>query len=176
MPKLVRTKSYFVSLGMLMLATCLRFMPSGRLALAPAEATPGPAPGCEMVSFGVLGSYKWTDPVLSSRGAIVTSCIPDTVRSLDGKKVSILGFMVPLGLSHGKINKFALCRNRGFCCYGVVPTINEIILCDVPPSEHCNLIMDTPMRISGKLDVGEQMAKGKLLYVYHMKVSSADEP
>ena len=51
--------------------------------------------------------------------------IPDAVKVLNGKEVSLQGFILPMKFEHGLATEFLLMRNQSLCCYGVTPRITE---------------------------------------------------
>ena len=59
--------------------------------------------------------------------ARATAQIPADVRALDGGKVIVEGFLLPVTMNNGLAIEFLLMRNQSMCCYGVPPKINEWI-------------------------------------------------
>jgi hypothetical protein len=80
--------------------------------------------------------------------------IPDNVRALDGKRVCISGYMLPIRMENGLVKDFLLLRNQMMCCYGRQPEPNEWVVVKMKdkgvPSK-----MDTPLNLYGALHVGE---------------------
>ena len=80
--------------------------------------------------------------------------IPENVRALDGKRVCISGYMLPIRMENGLVKDFLLLRNQMMCCYGRQPEPNEWVVVKMSgkgvPSK-----MDTPLSLYGTLHVGE---------------------
>lgn len=80
--------------------------------------------------------------------------IPANVRALDGKRVCIAGYMLPIRMENGLVKDFLLLRNQMMCCYGRQPEPNEWVVVKMSgpgvPGK-----MDTPLSLYGTLHVGE---------------------
>jgi hypothetical protein len=126
-----------------------------------------------LASFS-FGQHKFFDdlPGISSRSRIAllvpdeseavvlptepgtSGSIPDNVRALDGKRVCISGYMLPIRMENGLVKDFLLLRNQMMCCYGRQPEPNEWVVVKMAgpgvPGK-----MDTPLSLYGTLHVGE---------------------
>lgn len=51
--------------------------------------------------------------------------IPADIKCLDGKKVVIRGFMLPLKVENEKATEFLIMRNQGACCFGTMPKMPQ---------------------------------------------------
>ncbi|HZQ48219.1 MAG TPA: hypothetical protein VFC07_14480, partial [Verrucomicrobiae bacterium] len=77
--------------------------------------------------------FKVTDEmILGIADSISTSLeiskqIPDSVRKLNHQQVSVTGFMMPTKMEDGLATEFLLLKNRGLCCYGTQPALNEYV-------------------------------------------------
>ena len=84
----------------------------------------------------------------------VSGTIPANVQALDGRKVRITGYMLPIRMENGLVKDFLLLRNQMMCCFGHQPEPNEWVVVRLKgngvPSQ-----MDTPMVFYGTLHVGE---------------------
>jgi len=85
--------------------------------------------------------------------------IPDEVKRLDGKKVAVTGFMLPVDLDKGNVKSFMLLRSQNSCCFGVAPRINEVIHAEVMGKQKVESVMDIPTTVFGTLLVGERLHK-----------------
>lgn len=86
--------------------------------------------------------------------------IPEDVLALNGKKVAVVGFTLPLKLEEGRATEFLLLRTQSACCFGMVPRVNEIITVKMPRGMKPE--MDVPVIVGGALSVnwigqGEQL-------------------
>lgn len=97
----------------------------------------------------------------------VSGTIPAAVRALDGKRVSLKGYMLPVRVEDGLVRECLLLRNQSLCCFGRRPEINEWVVVKVQgkgvPSK-----MDTPVTISGTLRVGELFENGVFEGLYEL--------
>jgi len=59
--------------------------------------------------------------------------IPDDVLAMNGRKVALAGFVLPLALADGRATEFLLLRTQSACCFGLVPRVNELVIVKVAP-------------------------------------------
>ena len=142
---------------------------------APAKAEPARAAakdgGHEAVGFDRLASFEFTPPAYDQaapganpppRGA---DQIPARIRELDGRKVSVVGFMLPVRMEDGLVKEFLLVKDPMMCCYGVMPRINEWVVVRMTGKGVAPL-MDVPVSFLGTLRVGELYENGYLTGIY----------
>lgn len=125
------------------------------------------------VGFDKLSSYAFelsddllapaTNSVVASER--VESQIPKPVKALDQKPVVLSGFMLPLKVEGGLVTEMLIMKDQSMCCYGVQPKINEwvsvrMVKTGVKP------VMDQPVKLYGKLRVGEMRENGYLVGIY----------
>jgi hypothetical protein len=131
----------------------------------------GGAPAAyDSLSFADLACFKYVPPppAAKDRG----SSLPSAVRFLDGRKVSIAGYMIPLTTDGGKISRFYLSRMVFGCCYGDSPALNEVILVVLPPGKGAEY--SQMVRAKGVLEVGEEFdSAGYVQSLYRIKGDSA---
>ena len=147
------------------------FSPS-QLAALPEVPLP---PGYERLGFDVLSGFPYevtrelaertNNMAATSVGGWAT--IPAAVRALDGHRVAIRGFLLPVRMNAGLAFEFLLLRNQNMCCYGSVPKINEWITVQAK-GEGIKPIMDQPVTVIGKLHVGEIREQGFLVGLYRL--------
>lgn len=79
------------------------------------------------VSFEQLSSFRFfvTDRMLNAKkedrlagSDQILGQLPEEVRALDQKEVSLRGFMLPMKLDGRLATEFLLLKNQGLCCYG----------------------------------------------------------
>jgi hypothetical protein len=142
---------------------------SGSVAAAGA-ATATSAEGPMVVGFEKLASFQYTLPegpvdtntVAASQAA---SQIPEAIKGLNNRLVSLKGFMLPLKVEKGLVTELLVMRDQSMCCYGTVPRINEwvsvkMVGAGVKP------IMDQAVTFVGKFKVGEMYENGYLVGIY----------
>jgi len=97
----------------------------------------------------------------------LTTAIPEEIKAFNGKKVAVKGFMLPLRQEEGLVIEFILLKNQQFCCFGKPPNVNEWVHVRMK-EKGVKPLMDQPITISGKLQVGEYKENKTLLGIYQM--------
>jgi len=98
--------------------------------------------------------------------------IPPEIRDLDGRRIAIRGFVVPVDQEAEGTNRFVLLNCALACCYGKMPKPNEWIDVTVKGGERISLAIDQPAWAFGRLEVREEIEDGTLVGLYWME---ADE-
>lgn len=80
--------------------------------------------------------------------------IPAKVRALNGKKVCISGYMLPVKMENGFVKECLVMRNQMMCCFGRRPELNEWVVVKMT-GKGVPSTMDTPISFYGTLYVGE---------------------
>lgn len=93
--------------------------------------------------------------------------IPEIVRKLDGQRIVISGFMLPMKMEGAVATEFLLVANSMLCCYGVVPPMNQWVTVKmrrrgVPPRQ------DVPIQVFGTLRVQPRVENRALSAIYHL--------
>jgi len=155
--------------------------PQNQATNTPAPAT-GPAAGLSQapvpVGFDRLGAFPIQMPELveTPQGLLVhapgsiSNQIPPDIRRLDGRLVSVSGFMQPVSLKKDKVSEFLLFRDRGTCCFGGTPQINHWIGV-VLTNGLTEARLGRPVTVEGRLYVREIRADGALVGIYRMEAS-----
>jgi hypothetical protein len=119
------------------------------------------------ISFADLASFKYE----SVPPGTAARAIPASVRSLDGARVTLEGFMVPLTMQDGKIDRFMLSRVMYGCCFGDTPALNELVEVTLAGGSGSEYFVSA--RVSGRLEVGEQVdAVGCVQSLYRLMADS----
>jgi hypothetical protein len=141
----------------------------------PAEAPKTPpevVDGYLKLGFDRLGSYPFVppsfDPTVDPKAVPPTGedQIPAEVKSWNGRKVLVAGFMMPLKTEQGLVTEFLLMKNTLMCCYGTPPNLNELILVKTKHGVHA--LMDQPISFYGQLKVGATFDNGYLSGIYQL--------
>ncbi len=94
--------------------------------------------------------------------------VPHSILGLDGQKVSVAGFMIPMDVNDkGKVFSFILAQNQMTCCYGAYPKLNQWIYVKMIDGKTVDSTMDIPLTVFGTLGVGtnyDQDNQGWCLY------------
>ena len=139
--------------------------------------------GYRDISFSLLGGFDFelTQDITGASASpgetagLATAQIPADVRSLDGHKVVVSGFLLPARMNNGLAVEFLLMRNQSMCCYGVPPKINEWITVQTS-GEGVKPIMDQPIAVAGVLHVGPIMENGSLAGIYRLDADKISAP
>ena len=125
------------------------------------------------VGFDTLSAYSvkvnwWMNPTNSHNDKLeMVGQIPDAIRSLDKKAVSVQGFMMPLKQNAGLVTEFLLMRNQSSCCYGKPLQINEWIQVRME-GKGVKSMMDRLLTVCGTLQVGEKLENGNIVSIYRL--------
>jgi hypothetical protein len=126
------------------------------------------------IAFSSLSDffYYTPDPVERPDPELVKkSKIPDDVKALNGKKVAINGFMMPIDQNPEGSREFVLNGAFDMCGFGGPVSINQWVIVkymgkDRVPYTHL------PMSVFGELEVGEEYRDGRLFSIYRMKAKA----
>lgn len=138
--------------------------------LTPAPAGPPEVvDGYLKVGFDRLGSFPFItrDPADNPGAPADTgeSQIPATVKKLNGQKVIVTGFLLPVKMDNGIMTEFLLMRDRQMCCYGFVPAVNQWIVVTMAKGGVAP-VMDVPVSFRGTLHVGAMFENGYMTAIY----------
>lgn len=127
------------------------------------------------LGFNVLGGYPFQLTKEDAKAAAATpdaaavlAQIPDAIRELDGQKVLVSGFMLPMKMEGLETTEFLLVANSMLCCYGVVPPMNQWMVVrmkkgGVKPQQ------DVPLSFFGTLRVQPRFDGDALSAIYHLE-------
>jgi len=103
---------------------------------------------------------------------------PAAAQTLDGKRVAIVGYMIPLDWIDGeeRITSFMLVRDFAQCCFGGMPRPDEWIDVTTPLGESVGFFAYRPIRVMGKLTVGlDRPADAMVASVFQMLASDVTD-
>lgn len=95
---------------------------------------------------------------------------PDEILALDGQKVAMDGFMLPLDFENKSITAFVLNPYPPGCCFGgTMPRMDEWIEVDLVDEDGCPYYAYRVVRVTGTFEVGEVIdAYGYVTSVYRI--------
>jgi hypothetical protein len=96
--------------------------------------------------------------------------IPRQVEELNGKKIAVTGFMLPVDFDQGNVTSFILLNNQMGCCFGIMPRMNEFIYVKMKPNTHTKFLTDIPITVKGTLEIGQENVIGSLYGIQAEKV------
>ena len=148
-------------------------------ALEPISVQPVPSTTepYQSLTFNMLTSYPFREPnwakmedpayILSLK---LDEQISPQIQAMNGKKVEIQGFMLPLDMSDGNLRTFMLLKDQMACCYGNMPRLNEWVYVRVPEKKRVSIHQDVLVTLVGTLRVGAKFEREVLTGIYHLEL------
>lgn len=69
------------------------------------------------------------------------------------------------------VTEFMLMRTKGSSCFGISPELNEVLeVCNL--HEPVQILMDTPVRVAGRLHVKDKWEGPSLCSIYQMDLKT----
>ena len=96
--------------------------------------------------------------------------IPPKIKALNGEKIEIEGFMLPLEGEDDNLQSFVLLENQLASCFGAIPLLNEWIYVEVPKRKKIRSLQDELILLYGTLRVGAEFEDGMLNGIYHLEL------
>lgn len=112
----------------------------------------------ELIGFDVLGAFEYTAPNPEVPGSFekAVASIPEDIRNLGGRTVTVEGYMVPLEYAPDDdgVKSFFLSRYQIGCCFGVMPRANELVEVTMQGPKWAPYVSWMPIRATGVIVVG----------------------
>jgi hypothetical protein len=118
----------------------------------------------ELARFFISAPTSWEE---------VRKQIPNDVMGMDGKKVALAGFTLPLKVENGRATEFLLLRTQAACCFGMVPRVNELVMVKMG-APGMKPILDTPVVAAGTLRIKWIGEAGQLSAIYEMEAEKVE--
>lgn len=96
--------------------------------------------------------------------------IPEDVLKLNGSKVRLHGYMIPMDQA-ANITRFALVADLFACCFGQPPQLQHTIIVTTPKGKSVSYYPDE-LVVEGTLKVSEEKDEGFIISIFQMDVSS----
>jgi hypothetical protein len=136
------------------------------------------------LDFNVLSSFPADAPPLNNprmdpriKVKTPTAQVPESVQALDGEKISVAGFMIPMITNKDQVSSFILAQSRGSCCYGLTPKLNQWIYVEMEQGKTIESIMDIPVTVYGTLAVNNALlTENKDWCLYRMSGEKVELP
>ena len=103
------------------------------------------------------------DPVLPDP----QNYMPAWLKSLDGRRIRIRGFMYPTFQQTG-VHAFGLARDNQICCFGRNPKIYDVFDVVLREGTTTNYIPNRPFDVVGVFHIRPEAEDGKLYRLYEM--------
>jgi len=95
--------------------------------------------------------------------------VPEAVLALSGKRVTIMGYMLPIETDESEqVHSFALMRDQASCCFGGQPKADEWIQVTMRPGKETTGEMYDLVAVGGPLKVLSESVQGRNDAVYAM--------
>ena len=117
----------------------------------------------KVVTFDEISSWPYEDGLKG---------MPKRVKDLDGKKVLMTGFMLPIDEVQN-IKEFLLVQSLWSCCYGQPPDINGIVRVVMPKGRTTDYFFD-PLKVIGTFKVEATVIDGYCVDIYQLHVESLE--
>jgi hypothetical protein len=126
------------------------------------------------VSFATLSNFEYElpDPLDPSAKPDLTQ-VPPSVKALNGKHVSIRGFMLPVDLDQSGVSLFMLNGSQDMCYFGAPVRMNEWVLVRMQAPRKAKFT-HLPIVVSGRLEVGEELKNGRVVSLYRLTAEAAE--
>jgi len=118
------------------------------------------------------GEQALSWPELRPANAIQSaSDLPAALRALDGRRVVMAGFLMPLYALH-EMREFALVGSHYTCCFARPPGLGDQVIVRLAPSAQAQALTVKPLRIQDRLRVLPQSlydsGKGPLISLFEL--------
>ena len=128
---------------------------------------PSQQAGYRAVAWNQLGSFAC--PV--GKGSIP---IPAEIQALDGQRVRLSGYVLPLEMEGQCVQSCLLVRDQMACCFGKMPALNQWVFVEFPKGRGMELQADKPLMVSGRFPAREEREKGVIISLYRMEADGAE--
>jgi hypothetical protein len=151
--------------------------PAAQAATSPATPAASNNSEYQRITLGLLGSfrYEYPDPTYleSEKDPAqlkLKDQFPPNIKALHGKKISIMGYIMPIDVDEEwRVKTLTLVRDQMVCCFGNVPEINEWVYVRLKTPQRADQMIDVPVIVFGTLEVGEEIQSGTLANVYRVE-------
>ena len=141
------------------------------------RGAPLPTETYQVLTFNMLTSYPFREPNWAKMDdlAYIASLkldeqISPRIQAMNGKKVEVEGFMLPLDMSEGNLRTFILLKDQMACCFGNMPRLNEWVYVRVPKKKKVSIHQDVLVTLLGTLRVGAKFEDEVLTGIYHLEL------
>jgi len=143
--------------------------------VATVESGPPPDDGIPLeVTLAQLGSWPFAPPEGQDPDPDDWEAqIPDSMRALDGRRITIEGYITPIKVANRKVVRVLFTIGHFGCCFGAMPKMNEWIIIDMDEDVAMSHAPLDPVRFTGRLEVGGLIDEQRYLYaIYRMQAES----
>ena len=123
------------------------------------------------LGFDVLAGFKYFTPnggMPLNPGQKLESQMPKEISALDGRKVAVRGYMIPLTFEGTGVKRFVAAEMPPACCFGDSMKMNQWIDVAVAQGNTASYRSDEWVVVFGTLHVGEKVENGFVASVYRL--------
>jgi len=122
-----------------------------------------PVEGSRVVEWRTLKAYEYQERLAG---------LPEEIRALDGVKVTMAGFLLPL-YEFDDIKEFNLVASHWSCCFGVPPGLSGWVHVKLAPGERGLSNTTEPLVVTGTMRVAEHREAGYVVSIYSLENAQA---
>jgi len=119
--------------------------------------------GSQVVEWSALKAYEYQEGLAG---------MPESLQALDGKKVTMAGFLLPL-YEFNDIREFNLVASHWSCCFGVPPGLSGWVHVKLAQGHKGLRNTTEPLKVTGTLSVKEHMEAGYVVSIYSLQDAQA---
>jgi hypothetical protein len=117
------------------------------------------------LTFSTFASFRYEVP---EQGLPPAGQIPAQIKSFNGWRIAVTGFMTPIELKNGRSKRFLItCKPMG--CRGPTPRINEFIDVRMAAGKTMRANQDNAVTVFGVLTVAELIENGEVTSIYRLE-------
>jgi hypothetical protein len=122
-----------------------------------------PFPGSELLAWETLLGYEYQEGLEG---------LPEAVKALDGKRVTMAGFLLTL-YEFDDIKDFSLVASHWSCCFGMPPGLNGWVHVTLAAGQAGLPNTAEPIKIAGTFRVREEQEAGYVVSIYGLEDAEA---
>ena len=136
--------------------------------------------GVELVAFDDLMLPDYVPPAVldgeDDELRDTAELFPEEIATLDGERIALEGFMMPLEFSGNRVTAFVLSPYPPGCCFGGMPMLDEWVDVSLEDDEGVEYFAYRVVRVTGEFEVGEQLDDwGYVTSLYRMKSDKVEK-
>jgi hypothetical protein len=119
------------------------------------------------VGFDVLAGFDYGAPPDASPSVPAPEIVPSEIHRLDGQRVGIVGFMLPLDFNGEGVTEFLLNASYDMCYFGAPTTPNQFVVVKMKDARRTRFV-HTPIVVFGTLRVRPERRDGRVVSLYQL--------
>jgi hypothetical protein len=122
----------------------------------------------QQVGFTQLAGFDYGAPPDADRSRPVSETVPPDIQQLDGQRVGVVGFMLPLDFNGRGVTEFILNASYAMCYFGAPTTPNQFIVVTMKDARRTRFV-HTPIMVFGTLRVAPERRNGRIVGLYRLE-------